>query len=94
VKSRFACSIKVWPDETSTKRVSLHCGQSEQPRPDPVNLTRAPVKTMTHNDPRAAPHTALKFLSEMEGTIQTVLRGFPILPFFGKGEGWLRSHGC
>jgi hypothetical protein len=43
VKSRFSCSIAACTEETSMNLLSLHCGQSAQPRPDPVSLTREPV---------------------------------------------------
>ena len=40
-------------EETSTSSVSLHCGQSSHPRPEPVSRTAAPVITMAMSRPSA-----------------------------------------
>jgi hypothetical protein len=68
VNKRLACSMNVCPVETSTKRSSLQRGQSLQPNPDPVSRTKAPVKTMTHNEPNAAPVTIRKVFSDTRAT--------------------------
>jgi len=59
VNNLLACSIAVCPEETSMNFVLLQLGQSTQPSPEPVNRTNAPENTITHNDPKAVPHTML-----------------------------------
>jgi hypothetical protein len=40
-------------DDTSMNFSSLQFGQSEQPSPEPVRRTAAPVTTMMHSEARA-----------------------------------------
>ncbi len=68
VNSLFACSMKVCPEDTSTNFDSLHLGQSSQPSPEPVSLTSAPVKMMTHRDPRAIPQTIRYIFGDTRAT--------------------------
>ena len=53
VNNRLTCSIAACGLETSTKRLSLHAGQSTQPRPEPVSRTNEPVMMMTYNEAKA-----------------------------------------
>ena len=46
VISRFTNSTIGWNCSGATKRSCSHDGQSEQPRPDPVSRTAAPVTMM------------------------------------------------
>ena len=54
VNSRFTCSMASCPLDTSTKRDSLHWGQSGQPSPDPVRRTSAPVTMIVASATAAA----------------------------------------
>jgi hypothetical protein len=54
VNIRFPNSIIPWYSRSDTNWSSSQFGQSEQPRPEPVRRTLAPVITMIVNDHRAA----------------------------------------
>ena len=53
VNKRLICSMAPWVVETSMNFSELQRGQSEQPKPEPVRRTAAPLTTMTHNKIRA-----------------------------------------
>lgn len=60
VNNRLICSIAACPVDTSTNFVELQFGQSSQPRPEPVSLTRAPVSTIAHSIASASDATREK----------------------------------
>lgn len=70
---------------------SLHLGQSTQPNPDPVSLTKAPVKMITQSDPNAIPVTRRKVLVEITTPV-TVSGSASVHHFFVEPRKWLRSH--
>jgi len=54
VNNRLICSTAAWVLDTSMILSSLHRGQSEQPSPESVRRTSAPVTTMAASDTRDA----------------------------------------
>ena len=55
VMSRLPNSIQPWNSASGTNRSCSQVGQSEQPRPDPVRRTAAPVTTIPASRTRATP---------------------------------------
>ena len=50
VNSRLICSMAPCIEDTSMNFSELHCGQSLQPKPEPVRRTSPPVTTMAKSD--------------------------------------------